>query len=349
MKKILVILTGGTIGSRIEEHIINVSDKSPYQLLAMYEEEYGVENFDVIQPINVLSENMTPDLWLQLFRAIKKIDVNNYDGIIVTHGSDTLSYTAAFMGMLFHDMPVPVVLVASNYPLGQKGSNGLSNFANAVCLIREHIVRGVFVVYQDNAGINQVYLATRITEADPLCDQFGDFAKIPFGRMENGHLKMSESEFLPTLSQVNKRCGKEFEIPCELSGNVLAIRPYPGLDYSMFDLSKKPVAVLHYLYHSATACANSENKGYEMLSFAEKCKESGIDFYTASHKSPEGNRYVTGDALLKAGVTPLYNISFEAAYAKIMLGYHQKNKVIGEKLQKDIYFETVGAKNMLNL
>ncbi len=61
MSKILVILTGGTIGSRIEGNVIDVSGTSPRRLLAMYREKYGdSEEFEVIQPLNLLSENMTP-------------------------------------------------------------------------------------------------------------------------------------------------------------------------------------------------------------------------------------------------------------------------------------------------
>ena len=72
-----------------------------------------------------------------------------YDGVIITHGSDTLPYTCAALAFLLRDVPIPLVLVASNYSLGDSRSNGLANFRSAVELIASRQVRGVFTVFQD--------------------------------------------------------------------------------------------------------------------------------------------------------------------------------------------------------
>lgn len=340
MKKILVILTGGTIGSKAEEGIINVSGKSPYRLLTMYEEQYGRENiFEVIQPLNMLSENMTPKTILSLMQAIDKVPYERYRGIIVTHGSDTLSYTSAFAGLLFHHLPLPLLFVASNYPLGMPGSNGLTNFACAVDFIKERAARGVFTVYRNENGENQVFLATRLVEAEPFRDRFRDFSGEPFGRMEKGRLVLHKGNGQPALSEVEEKNQKDFEVPEAFTKDILVIRPYPGLNYRQFDFTKKPAAVLHYLYHSATACTVGEE--YDLLSFVKRCREEGILIYTASYKKVEGNRYATGDKLLKEGVIPLLNCSVEAAYAKLMISLHQKEKVTEEKIIKSCYFESI--------
>lgn len=346
MKKILVVLTGGTIGSRVENSVIDVSGNSPYRLLAMYEELYGKEDFEVLQPLNILSENMTPDTLLILLKALDKIKYEDYAGVIVTHGSDTLSYTSAFAGLLFHHVPVPVILVASNYPLGQEGSNGLNNFAKATEFIRRCGVRGVFTLYQDMAGINQVYLATRIREAEPFHDQFMDFSGKAFGRMEDGRFISNTGKEQPSVKEVEENRKREIEVPASLKQKVMLIRPYPGMDYSFFwpDEKNRPAAVLHYLYHSATACLEGET--YGLLYFWERCRKLDITVYTASCKRTEGNQYATGDALLKAGVIPLRNISPEAAYAKLVLLYNSSMKEsIREKLvRENIYFESIDAK-----
>ena len=330
MKKIMVVLTGGTIGSRVENDVIDVSETSPYKLLSMYEECYGEEAFEVLQPINILSENMTPDSLLILLKALDRIAYDEYAGIIVAHGSDTLSYTCAFAGLLFPEIPIPMVLIASNYPLGQRGSNGLNNFARAVELIRRSELKGVFALYQDMEGINQVYPAIRIHEAEPVHDQFRDFYGTPLGKMENGAFI-----FYGNQSAEDKLWGEEQEagrdrklrVPDDFSNRVMMIRPYPGMDYSVFqfDEKNKPAAILHYLYHSATACLSGEE--YSFLSFVERCRSQNIDVYAASYKRTEGKQYATGDALLKAGVIPLLNISPEAAYAKLMLLYNGKKIV----------------------
>lgn len=346
MKKILVVLTGGTIGSQIENRIINVSGSSPYRLLSLYGEKYGKEEFEVINPLNILSENMTPDTLLTLLKALDNIHYEDYAGVIVTHGSDTLSYTSAFVGLLFHHVPVPVVLVASNYPLMQEGSNGLDNFANAVQFIRRRAVRGVFTIYGDEKGTGQVYLATRIREAEPFRDQFWDFGGQPYGRMENGLFVKNDGSRQPQKAEVEANNGRELEVPETFSRKVMIVHPYPGMDYSgiCFGEETKPSAVLHLLYHSATACMEGEN--YSFLNFAKKCREHSIDLYAASYKRVEGNRYATGDALLKAGVIPLLNISPEAAYAKLLLLYNNGKEDGGRGAEQNIYFESVENGNM---
>lgn len=349
MKKILVVLTGGTIGSRVENDVIDVSGTSPYRLLSLYEEAYGEEAFDVMQPINILSENMTPELLLTLLKALERIPYEKYAGIIVAHGSDTLSYTAAFAGLLFHSVSIPMILIASNYPLGQEGSNGLNNFARAVELIRGERIGGVFVIYQDREGIDQVYLATRIHEAEPVRDQFRDFSGCAFGRMEHGRLllqtKNAAGESRPVQEKGKENGEIKLTVPDSFANKVMLIRPYPGMDYSVFrfDEKNKPAAVLHYLYHSATAClAGGE---YDFLSFVKRCRELDIDVYTASHKRTEGKQYATGEALLRAGVVPLLNISPEAAYAKLMLLYNGKSRAERALVRENIYFECIECGN----
>ena len=340
MSKILVILTGGTIGSRIKGEVIDVSSASPYRLLAAYREKYGEgQEFEVIQPLNLLSENMTPETILVILKTLEKTAFENYDGVIITHGSDTLSYTAAFVGLLFHHVPVPVVLVASNHPQEEEGSNGLNNFAGAVELIRQGTLRGVFVLYQDDQGINQIYLATRLVEADPFLDQFRDFARVPFGRIERGSLILNPGSDRAMREEMRK--SESLPVPDSFSKKILLIRPYPGMDYSVFDFKEenRPAAVLHLLYHSSTACLAEGN--YSFLLFARRCRELGIDVYMASHKRLGGNRYVTGDMLLKEGIVPLLNISPESAYAKLMLLYNTEGICVPEKIGQTLYFENV--------
>ena len=118
MKKILVILTGGTIGSKVEGKIINTTAASSYRLLQLYNEKYADDTeFEVIQPINILSENLTPVEWGVLCNCLLELDFEKYEGIIITHGSDTLSYTSALIGTMFENCSIPIVLVASNLAL----------------------------------------------------------------------------------------------------------------------------------------------------------------------------------------------------------------------------------------
>lgn len=323
MKKILVILTGGTIGSRVSENVVDLCEGSVYQLIDAYEKTYGKEEFEVINPFSTLSENMMPETWEKLCQVLWNTNFEQYRGVILAHGSDTLSYTAALLGMLFGRKTL-MVLIASNYPIGERGSNGLSNLRGAVAFLKKPPCRcGAFVIYRDGSGKMPVYLSTRIREADPYGDQFTAFGGVPFGYMEE--------EFVPVISEKNPSC-KElsenreavFETCPDVTGRVIMLKAYPGLDYERISLQKRPHAVLHLMYHSATACTVGEEENF--LRFLKKCKEQQIPVYIASVKDAGGRAYATGKQILEQGAIPLLNISPEAAYGKLLLQYGQKKE-----------------------
>lgn len=161
MDKILVIGTGGTIGSVKDD---NIHLDSPFKILDYM--NYDDVEFECVSPFTVLSENMSLELWKQLADYIGSIDFSKYKGIIVLHGSDTLSFTGALLANLFYDKPI--VLVASDKPLEDKTANGFKNFENAFKYIQK--------------GISKVYISyDRIYEAEnkePLKNPVFKFKKI---------------------------------------------------------------------------------------------------------------------------------------------------------------------------
>lgn len=148
MKKILVLFTGGTIGSVTTDGIIDVEREEKYAVVEAYKSAYGDDvEFECRQVLNILSENMGFSGWEKMIHEINSIDTALYSGVILTHGSDTLAYTSALLGMYFRHFDIPLFIIASNKPIGEKGSNGLFNFTSAVGLIKEGKYKGVFTLY----------------------------------------------------------------------------------------------------------------------------------------------------------------------------------------------------------
>lgn len=339
--KILVVLTGGTIGSKVEGKVIDVSSAAAYSLINLYEEQYGKDTeFEVIQPLNILSENLEPSHWEVLCNCLDHIDFNDYDGIIITHGTDTLSYTAAMMGYCYRNTNVPVILIASNYELQDERSNGLPNFYNAVCFIKEKAAKGVFVLFQNDRKENVVYLATRIMEADTYLDQFSSYGRVDFGTMVDGHFVPTDHEQNPDLSDLNTPKEKVVSIK-GFQKNILMIHPYPGLDYSKIVIDESVGAVLHCLYHSATACSSVGK--YSAVEFIRNCKKKGVETYVSSFKQETNGLYATSIDVLEAGAIPLVNISTEAAFTKLMVAYNQNEMDPKEFMQANIYYEMLPA------
>ncbi|MDQ0113524.1 asparaginase [Paenibacillus harenae] len=330
MKRLLIVFTGGTIGSRSAGGEIQVNEAGSYALLDAYNASDWKRNdvaMDTIQPLNILSENMTPNHWSTLSAAIKEADWNAFAGIIVTHGSDTLAYTAAMFSYLFADITIPLVFTASNYPLADERSNGLSNFGHSIDYIMDSGLPGVFVVYANDQAEPIVYLGTRITQCEPFTDQFRCPYDIPYGKMTNRRFEWLAHEFNPSPEKLRGResAGLAAWKPESLviDSSIVYVKPYPGLNYSYYrfgDGDERPKAILHDLHHSGTACA-ADDGPYSLTRFIEACRAQNIDVYLCPIKDSSDSLYSSSLKLIEAGAIVIEKLSVEAALTKLMLGW----------------------------
>ncbi|OMF37235.1 hypothetical protein BK133_06425 [Paenibacillus sp. FSL H8-0548] len=328
MKQLLVLFTGGTIGSKKQGAGIDVDQSGTYSLIDVYLNSTRQRDDSIlhtIQPLNLLSENMTTDDWIVLAEAIRGVDTALYDGLVITHGSDTLAYSAAMLSYLFANSSIPIVLTASNYPLEDERSNGLRNFSNAIDFIADAGLPGVFVVYEDDQGNAHVYLGTRITQAVSFTDQFGSPYGVPYGTMENGAFSWLEHGRNPTPEALLQPAAQSSLVweptSLRLDSNVVYIKPYPGLNYSYYDFSlNRPKAVLHDLHHSGTACAIAEGP-YSLPQFIAYCIKLGIDVYICPIRDQSDSLYSSSLRLIEAGAIVIEKLSVEAALTKLMLAY----------------------------
>ena len=89
------------------------------------------------EPYRILSENMNAGYVNRLADCVRKVMArNDSEGIIITHGTDTLQYTAALLSYVFGTDCVPVLLVSSDFPLEDERANGMANFMRAVEFIK---------------------------------------------------------------------------------------------------------------------------------------------------------------------------------------------------------------------
>lgn len=342
MKKILLVFTGGTIGSRVTAGEIQVHQEGVYQLLDAYEKKHpGGIKTDILEPYLILSEDCSPVYWTDLIQALNRVDFSAYDGVIVTHGSDTLPYTAALLGYCFSWIPVPMLLVSSNYAPEEPESNALANFEAAMDFIWEDQYAGVFVIYK-NKEEPLVFLPTRLEEADAYKDRFTVYGYSPLGSMVKGHFCYENRKENPPLEAFLKE--KERERPLwtmvELmfENRVLKVQPYPGLDYETLCLKEDTAAVFHGAYHSGTVC--TKGTGYDVRVFIKQCEKRGIPFFFGPVKKSE-KQYATVYETLEAGAHPVYDCSAIAAYMKLQLACNQKEMSVFDFMEQNLYYERI--------
>lgn len=326
MKKILVLFTGGTIGSTTDNGIIHIAGDGKFSLIAAYRQQFGDDvQFECRQILNILSENMLFPHWERMVEILCGVDCDNYEGIIITHGSDTLAYTSAFLGMYFRHFPIPIYIIASNKPINEKGSNGLFNFAAAVDQIKEKKYNGIFTLYE------KVYISTRVMPADTYCDKFHAYGEDGIndytlfrGIHKNALMREREQIFHGTL---------------KLERKILKIDGYPGIDFSAYNIDSNPAAVLYSPYHSGTACTLSKyGEQYSLCEFIKRCITNDIMVYICGIKKSD-SMYDTLKDIISAGSIPLYNISDVAAYMKLIIAYNQKEYPVKEIMRKNLFFE----------
>ncbi len=337
MTSILLVFTGGTIGSTTVNGTIDTSKRQNFKLLELYKKNYSNSqkfNFTTIQPIQLLSENLHPSNWETLIQAIEAENISQYDGIIVTHGTDTLAFTAAALGLYFNAIKIPLLLVSSDYPLDNPKANGLDNFNCALEFILQRAEKGAFVSYKNPNGLCSIHIATRLASCLQLS---GNFISV----QHKAYLKFEANTF-QQLSYIDTSTCQATQLNPVFSTKVLLIKPYPGLDYSHFQLNHID-AVIHDLYHSGTACATLDwGKNHSLSAFIEKCHKNDITCYMApAIKNTEA--YESTRTLVEQGAKMIWNMSIESAYVKLLLGLSNfiDNSAIDQFLSADIALEHI--------
>lgn len=210
MTKILVIALGGTIGS-VKTDSISL-DKNSFKILD-YVKDGGVE-FSTLSPFAVLSENIDAALWKKLIACIDDAKIAQYDGVIILHGSDTLSFTSALIGNSYPNEKI--VLIAADKPLEDKKSNGIKNFKAAVEIIKNKKISHPMTVYDG------IFDALAITGAD-VEDKF--------------------RSVLPPPTPLGKKNISD--------KSILIVKVYPGFDANNYNFANTD-GVIFTMYHSAT-------------------------------------------------------------------------------------------------
>jgi len=327
MKNILVLFTGGTIGSTATEGTIDISGGTPFKLLQLFQQQnpkHQQIHFTTRQPLQILSENLSPPAWKILIAALEAEQINQYDGIIITHGTDTLAYTAAALNFYFNNLTTPMLLVSSDYPLDNPRANGLANFNCAVEFILQKILPGVFVPYRNQQQEKtQVHKASRLTCSPQLSGNFYSIQGYSFMQFEKEYFSnLPTTKKTHTNKDINPLTSPS--ITTNFCSHVLLIKPYPGLDYSYFNMEHVEV-VLHDLYHSGTACTSTQwGENYSLLNFIKQCNDKNIPVYLAP-AIQSTDAYQSTRALLDLGAEMIWNMSIESAYIKLMLAYGNFN------------------------
>ncbi len=333
---IFVLSTGGTIGSHEADGVISPEYGQEMTLLRMYREVYGhALRFTVRRVCEILSENADDAFYETLFAALCGIP-KDADGVIVLHGTDTLSYTAALCAMACGGVcTAPVGFVSSAYVLSDARQNGLCNFHAAVRYI-EAGGAGFFVPYRNADGTVQIHLATRVMEADAFLADFHSAKNRPLAVLQtDGTVEFTSFSDLPNRQRLADARPAVHCTAIRLQKSVLPLKLYPNFDFSAVCPQKDTcAAVLLIGYHSGTAPVQT------LTAFVRRMHSQKIPVYLAPIPRTAA-LYGSTHALLETGIRPMFSVTAESALAKLKLCYNQTAYTPEEFLQKELYFEEI--------
>ena len=130
MKKILMIGTGGTIASEMTHEGL-APELNTQQLLEFIPDIGKLCHVDCLQVYNLDSTNIRPENWLGVVDTLRK-NYDAYDGFVISHGTDTMAYTAAALSYLVQGSPKPIVLTGAQKPIWFDGTDSKRNLTDAL-------------------------------------------------------------------------------------------------------------------------------------------------------------------------------------------------------------------------
>lgn len=283
--KINLVATGGTIGSRYKNGELVISDEATKQIASVIGAHKVFGDFK-IHSAGVDFADLNA-LRLQIQKA-----TDDADGVVVTHGTDTLAYSAAYLAYAFSSTKIPIVMCAADMALTEDDSNGFA-VLNATKSFISRGEAGVYVLYKNPGEVVRIHHGARI---------------IPAHLHENFYFSLGTgSKFTDT----GLMRGMNFELKSDK--NVLCVIPYVGMDYSVYDMSKF-AAVAQSAYHSGRINTDNFNK------FAAEHPDIPMFFLTGNKKYAPGT--------FAPNVTECPRITQTALYMKLLIGLNNNVKDI---------------------
>ncbi len=321
---ITLITTGGTIGSSIESESVNVTQGQ--QQLQLHVQDICQHNKITLKTravFNKNSEDLTPSDWLSLINAISDEIDSGCDKIIITHGTDTMAYTAVAIALCFRKRPLKIVLTGSCFTLDHPESDVTANLLGAFTTIAEATINnGVYVSFLNADKQTEVFDALDIKPMayDELAFRAAfNQALGVFGAQQNNYQAHPRSnqphplEFTVNPAEITTQA-------VEASGQrVVQISCYPGMNAVQLCAGLEAGScVIINLYHSGTGPSLAEeNSLLEVIQL-----RADLTFLL----TPLPSRYITKPysatvTLMRAGAHLFQDIQPHALYVLMVLGF----------------------------
>lgn len=312
--KILLIYTGGTIGMMKDFETGALKAFNFSKLLQRIPElkqlECEIETISFEEPID--SSNINPDLWDKMATIIEE-NYENYDGFVVLHGSDTMSYSASALSFMLENLAKPVIFTGSQLPIGDLRTDAKENLITAI-QVASLQSKGKPVIQEVGLYFEyKLYRGNRTTKIN--AEHFNAFSSPNFPAIaESGvHLKVESHLFF------QKKSSKNLLVHKNLDNNVFVLKLFPGINEAVM----KAIIGIPNLKGMVIETYGSGNAPTEewFLNTLREAVNKGIyivNVTQCSGGSVNMGQYETSTALKNLGIISGKDITTEAAITKLM-------------------------------
>ena len=332
----MLVYTGGTIGMKQDPVSF---DLRPFDFSQILEEMpelkkfgYRIDTYSFSPVID--SSDVDIDFWVKLTRLIED-NYGKYDGFVILHGTDTMSFSASALSFMLGDIEKPVIFTGSQLPIGMLRTDGKENLISSIEIAASKdkdghpMVPEVCIYFE-----SQLYRGNRTTKY--TAENFRAFrsANYPVLAEAGIHIK-----FNTAFIRYPEQWGKPLRAVCKMDPSVLIIKVIPGMKQSILKSLVRTEgirAIILETYGSGNAPSGkwftdcikeAVDRGLIVLNITQ-CQAGRVDM----------DAYSTGKSLKNIGVTGGGDCTTEAAVAKLffLLGQYSDNKTIIDLLKKNI-------------